>query len=151
MDKASSEEDSLRALHSLEETGADEFISNYEKGIYTSVTREFDDTGIIFSGGQQQKLALSRVYAKDSDIIILDEPSSALDPIAERDMYDHMLKASEGKTVILISHRLASAQSADKIFVMDNGEIVEWGNHDELMTQGGKYYDMYTKQARNYN
>ena len=151
MDKAQNDEHREAVLNSLKQTDAYEFVSKLEKGIDTSVTKEFDDTGIIFSGGQQQKIALSRVYAKNSDVIILDEPSSALDPIAERDMYDRMLKAAEGKTVILISHRLASAQGADKIFVIDNGEIIEWGNHFSLMKAKGKYYDMYSKQAQNYN
>lgn len=150
MDKAENDEDKKIALHALSQAEAISLVKNTKKGVDTQVTKEFDEKGIVLSGGQQQKLALSRVYARKSEIVILDEPSSALDPIAEREMYNRMMDVSDGKTVILISHRLASTQSADKIYVLEEGEIIEQGNHEKLMAQGGKYCEMYLKQAENY-
>ena len=150
MDKVENDDDRRSVQKALSQADAKSLLTNAQKGVDTQVTKEFDETGIVFSGGQQQKLALSRVYARESQIVILDEPSSALDPIAEREMYDRMMDVSDGKTVILISHRLASTQSADKIFVLEEGEIIEQGDHETLMAQGGKYCEMYLKQAENY-
>jgi ATP-binding cassette subfamily B protein len=90
------------------------------------------------------------VFAKRPDIVILDEPSSALDPIAEYNMYDNMMKASEGRTVFFISHRLSSARIADRVFYLENGHVEEFGTHDELIDRGGKYAAMFELQAQNY-
>lgn len=90
------------------------------------------------------------MFAKNPDIVILDEPSSALDPIAEFNMYQNMLDASEGKTVFFISHRLSSARIADRIFFLERGQVLESGTHDELMEQNGKYARMFQLQAKNY-
>lgn len=119
-------------------------------GIDSIVTKEFDEKGFICSGGQAQKIAIARVFAKNPDIVILDEPSSALDPIAEYNMYNNMLEASDGKTVFFISHRLSSARIADRIFFLEHGQIVENGTHDELMELNGKYARMFQLQAKNY-
>lgn len=118
--------------------------------INSLMTREFDDKGIMLSGGEAQKLAISHVYSKENRFVILDEPSSALDPIAEYKMYETMLSACDGCGMIFISHRLSSATLADMIYLIDNGEIAECGTHGELMAKGGKYADMFLKQAESY-
>lgn len=97
-----------------------------------------------------QKIAIARVFAKDCDIAILDEPSSALDPIAEFNMYNNMMEASNNKTVIFISHRLSSARMADKIYMFEKGRIIEQGTHSELMSLNQKYAEMFNLQAKNY-
>lgn len=125
-------------------------LATLEKGIDTMVTKEFDDQGFVCSGGQAQKIAIARVFAKNPDIVILDEPSSALDPIAEYNMYNNMLQVSEGKTVFFISHRLSSARIADKIYFLEHGQIKESGTHDELMVLDGSYAAMFKLQAKNY-
>lgn len=136
--------------YSLRESGAYERVARLDHGIETTLTREFDDHGANLSVGEQQKIALARAFARTSPVIILDEPSSALDPIAEHTMFENMMKAAEGRTVIFISHRLSSAVDADRIFLMDGGRITEEGNHRELMEKGGKYAEMFRLQAENY-
>lgn len=125
-------------------------LKELPNGIDTILTKEFDDNGFVCSGGQAQKIAIARVFAKNPDIVILDEPSSALDPIAEYNMYNNMMQAADGKTVFFISHRLSSARIADRIFFLENGHIVESGTHDELMAQNGQYAKMFRLQAKNY-
>ena len=119
-------------------------------GLDTVISREFDESGFVPSGGQAQKIAIARVFAQNPDMVILDEPSSALDPLAEYNMYNNMMKLSEGKGVVFISHRLSSARMADKIFLMKDGKIVERGTHDELMALNGFYHEMFMLQAENY-
>ncbi len=125
-------------------------INKYPEGIHTIMTKEFDENGIELSGGQKQKIALSRVFAKKSGVIILDEPSSALDPISEYEMYRNMLELSEGRTFIVISHRLSVTKDVDRIILLENGEIVESGSHQELINKGGKYAKMWNIQAKQY-
>ena len=120
------------------------------KGLDTIISREFDETGFVPSGGQAQKIAIARVFAHKPDMVILDEPSSALDPLAEYNMYNNMMKLSRGKGVIFISHRLSSARMADKIFMMKDGCVVESGSHEKLMELGKHYYEMFMLQAENY-
>ena len=119
-------------------------------GLDTIVSREFDESGFVPSGGQAQKIAIARVFAQEPDMVILDEPSSALDPLAEYNMYNNMMRLSEGRGVVFISHRLSSARMADTIYMMKNGEVVESGTHDELMELKKDYYDMFMLQAENY-
>ncbi|MBO4903372.1 MAG: ABC transporter ATP-binding protein [Lachnospiraceae bacterium] len=119
-------------------------------GLDTVISREFDEKGFVPSGGQAQKIAIARIFAQNPDMAILDEPSSALDPLAEYNMYNNMMKLSEGKGVIFISHRLSSARMADKIFLMKDGRIVEEGSHEELMDLNGFYHEMFLLQAENY-
>lgn len=135
---------------SLRESGMMDIVSSFQYGPDTMMTREFDDEGVSLSGGQVQKIALSRLYAKDAPIAILDEPSSALDPIAEYELFENMKRICQGRTVIFISHRLSSAISADVIFMMEQGRIIERGNHESLMRQNGKYAEMFRKQAEKY-
>lgn len=137
------------AMFSVTEALLDK-VSSFPYGPDTMMTREFDEEGVSLSGGQAQKIALSRLYAKDAPIAILDEPSSALDPIAEYELFENMKRICEGRTVIFISHRLSGAVSADVIFMMEHGRIIERGNHESLMRQNGKYAEMFKKQAEKY-
>ena len=134
----------------LKESGAYEKIRRLDKGIDTILTREFDDKGANLSVGEQQKLSLARVFADYSPFVLLDEPSSALDPIAEYNMFENMMRATRGRSVIFISHRLSSAVLADRVILMENGRIAECGTHTELMKKDGKYAAMFRRQAENY-
>lgn len=134
----------------LENSGIYSKVSGFEKGIDTVLTREFDDKGENLSGGETQKLSLAGVFASDSPFVILDEPTSALDPIAEYTMFENMMKATEGRSVIFISHRLSSAVLADRVLLMENGRITECGTHAELMAMKGRYAEMFHRQAENY-
>jgi ATP-binding cassette subfamily B protein len=116
----------------------------------TTLTREFDDQGAALSGGESQKIAIARVFAQDFEIALLDEPSSALDPVAEYELYESMMRRCADKTVLFISHRLSSATLADRVIVMDGGRIAEQGSHAELMAAGGIYARMFTLQAERY-
>lgn len=146
-----SEEDAdEKVLNALKESGIHEKVNGFENGLDTILTREFDDRGENMSVGEQQKLALARVFANDVPFVILDEPSSALDPIAEYKMFENMMRATEGRSVIFISHRLSAAVLADRVLLMENGSIAESGTHGELMEMNGKYSAMFKKQAESY-
>ena len=127
-----------------------EKIKTLPNGADTVLTREFDETGAGLSGGETQKTAVARMFAKDFDVAMLDEPSSALDPIAEYRMYENLIQATKNKTVIYISHRLSSAVLSDNIFVLKGGTVIESGTHSELMELGGDYCSMFTLQASRY-
>lgn len=144
------EEDRGKVKEALINSGVYEKIETLSSGMDTVLGREFDKEGVILSGGETQKISIARVFAKDCDFVILDEPSSALDPIAEYKMYESMLKACENKSVVFISHRLSSAVLADRIYLLENGEVIEHGSHEELMKQQGKYAEMFTLQAESY-
>lgn len=145
-----SEDDKKIAKQAVVDSGLWDKIKSLEKGMNTQLTREFDDNGTIMSGGEFQKIAVARVFAKQSAIAILDEPSSALDPISEYEMFENMMKACKDKTVIFISHRLSSAVSADVIYMLENGEVIESGSHSELMKKDGKYAKMFNMQSEQY-
>ena len=134
----------------LVKTGIYEKIAALPNGMDSTVTKEFDDEGVIFSGGEAQKISIARIFAGNHEIVIMDEPTSALDPIAEQEMYRNMFDACDGKTVIFISHRLSSATMADRIYLFENGEIMEQGTHQQLLSLGCKYADMWHKQADTY-
>lgn len=150
MRETQGKEDEDIVWSSLERSGLSEKVKNLPKGIYTELTQEFDKEGVMLSGGEIQKLALARMFASDSGIIILDEPSSALDPIAEHEVHQQMIDASDGKTVILISHRLSTARMVDRIFLFKEGSILEEGSHNELMDLNGEYAHMFKLQAEKY-
>jgi ATP-binding cassette subfamily B protein len=126
------------------------FTKKLEGGLDAELLREFDDGGYMLSGGESQKVAISRAFYKNCPYVILDEPSENLDPIAEYNLNEAMIKSSENKTVIFISHRLSTTVNADRIYVMENGEIIEQGTHRELMEQNGTYAYMFSLQAEKY-
>ena len=138
------------AKQALIQSGVWNKIQSLPNGADTVLTREFDETGAGLSGGETQKTAVARMFAKDFDVAILDEPSSALDPIAEYNMYENLIKATKNKTVLYISHRLSSAVLSDNIFVLKGGTVIESGTHSELMESGGDYCNMFTLQASRY-
>lgn len=126
-------------------SGADEFISNYDQLIW----KEFKD-GIDLSKGQHQRLAVARMFYRDAAITILDEPTASIDAVTEEKIFASLEKNTEGKTVILITHRFSTVKNANKILMMELGEIIEQGSHRELMQQKGKYADLYIMQAKRY-
>lgn len=144
------DEDRLHAENALKKSGAYAKISTFENGADTVLTREFDDNGTGLSGGEQQKVAAARMFAHPFDLAVLDEPSSALDPIAEYKMYESLVDETKNKMVIYISHRLSSAVLSDRIYVFENGTAIESGSHSQLMELGGVYAEMFTMQASNY-
>lgn len=114
------------------------------------VTKEFDENGYIFSGGDMQKLGIARIMSDDFGLLLLDEPSSALDPLSEYELVNTLYDRANTTTTIIIAHRLSTIRHADCIYVMDEGQIIESGTHEDLIEQRGVYYDMFTKQAENY-
>ena len=126
------------------------FSKELKKGVSTELLREFDDEGQMLSGGESQKVAIARAFYKDCPYVILDEPSANLDPVAEYNLNQAMLDAAANKTVIFISHRLSTTVNADRIYVMEKGEIIESGSHAELMAKGGTYAYMFNLQAEKY-
>ncbi len=139
-----------RVIDSATRTGADEFITKLPLGYDTPLTRMFEEDGIELSGGQWQKLSVARAFYKDSEILILDEPTASLDALAEAEVYNQFRYLAKDRITLFVSHRLSSARSADKIVVLDGGMLTELGNHDELMALGGTYYNLFTTQAKNY-
>ena len=137
-------------VSALEKAGFGERLATLPHGLETQVTAEFDKDGINFSGGESQKIAISRAFYKDADILIMDEPSSALDPIAEYELNKAMESAAVGKTVFYISHRLSTTRDADRIILLENGRIEEEGTHESLLAKNGKYAQMWKVQAGRY-
>ena len=116
----------------------------------TLVFKEFDETGFEPSGGEQQKIAIARALYKDAPIVVLDEPTAALDPVSEYEIYTHFNTLTKGKSAIYISHRLATCRFCDRIAVFHEGEIIQVGNHEQLMDQGGLYGEMFMAQMQYY-
>ncbi|MBQ7782089.1 MAG: ABC transporter ATP-binding protein [Lachnospiraceae bacterium] len=144
------EEEDMSAL--LEQVGLKEKISTLEKGAETMLFKAFDEDGIEPSGGEQQKIAIARALYKKAPVVILDEPTAALDPVAEYDIYRQFDTLVGGKTAIYISHRLSSCKFCDRIAVFSEGRIKEYGTHDELVgLEGGVYAEMFAAQAQYYN
>ncbi len=125
-------------------------VSGLSGGMNTIMTREFDNEGAVLSGGEQQKIVVARAFAQNASVKVFDEPSSALDPIAEYDLYKGIMNESRGHITLFISHRLSSVKDADEVFMLENGSVIEQGTHCQLMDMGGKYCEMFTKQAQNY-
>ena len=140
--------DSERVLEALTLAG---FTKELPNGADTILLKEFDENGLMLSGGEQQKLAIARVFYKQCPYIILDEPSANLDPISEYELNKAISDGCADRTVIFISHRLSTTRHADRILMLENGKIVESGSHDELMEQNGKYAYMFRLQAEKYN
>ena len=142
--------DREKVLHCIEKAGVGDKINSLEKGIDTSLLKILDGEGVELSGGENQKLALARALYKNGKIVILDEPTSALDAVAEYNIYKGFDELIGDKTAIYISHRLASTKFCDVIAFFENGEIVEYGTHEELLKKNGKYSDMFNIQAQYY-
>lgn len=136
--------------NALKLAGMYDKISSLPEKEDSVLTKEFSSDGILLSGGETQKVTISRIFAKEFDIAVLDEPSSALDPVAESRMYEALLEGTKGKTVIYISHRLSSATRSDMILVFSGGMLSETGKHEELMACEGEYSKMFTLQSSGY-
>lgn len=139
--------DSDRVMKALELAG---FTKELPNGADTMLLREFSDEGLMLSGGEQQKLAIARVFYKQSPYIILDEPSANLDPVSEYELNRAISESCTDSTVVFISHRLSTTRHADRILMLENGRVIECGSHDELMEQNGKYAYMFRLQAEKY-
>ena len=142
--------DEDRIKQSIDKSGLGKKIENLSNGSETYISREFDENGVEFSGGEGQKLAIARAIYRNSPIIILDEPTAALDPIAEYDVYSRFNELTKSKTAIYISQRLSSARFTDKIAVLDGGKIVEFGSHNDLILNDGVYSEMFNMQKQYY-
>ena len=142
--------DAERIREAARQGGADAFIGGLPLGYDTPLMRYFEESGAELSIGQWQKLAIARAFYGDSDVLILDEPTASLDPMAEQMIFEQFNELRRDKTSIFISHRLSSATIADNIIVMEQGQIVERGNHAALMAQQGRYYELFTTQSQRY-
>ncbi len=125
-------------------------LEHLTKGIDTQLLKIFYDDGIDLSGGERQKLALARALYKDAPVIVLDEPTAALDPLAEYQLYGQFNKLIGSKSAVYISHRLSSTRFCDHVAMFRDGEMVEYGTHDALLASGGSYAEMFQIQAQYY-
>lgn len=150
MRKPACEADYQAAREALMEAGVYDKVLTLPKGMDTVLTREFAEDGAVLSGGELQKIAVARALAAKHAIAVFDEPSSALDPVAEYRLYESIMEACADKTVIFISHRLSAACLADRIYLFEDGQITEQGNHEELMRRNGSYAEMFRRQAEYY-
>ncbi|MBR2459746.1 MAG: ABC transporter ATP-binding protein [Clostridia bacterium] len=147
LQKAHSEGD---IQYAASQSAASEYIESLPEKYGTPLTRVFEPNGTELSGGQWQKLAIARAFYADSDFLILDEPTAALDPLAEQEIYNQFTKLGENKSTIFVSHRLSSATTADRIIVLKEGKLIETGTHHELMELKGDYYTLFSTQANRY-
>lgn len=144
------EEDRPRVTAALNEAAFGDRLAKMDDGIDTPLTREFDERGVNLSGGEAQKIAIARAFFRRAAVTVMDEPSAALDPVAEYELNTHIRETLEGDTVIFISHRLSTTRDADEIFVLDGGSVAEHGSHDALMRRGGIYVSLFNLQAEKY-
>ncbi len=142
--------DDTDILKALDSVGIKDTLDNMNATLDSQMTREFDANGLVFSGGQTQLFNIARLFTKNYGLIILDEPSSALDPIKEYELNKIIMKEINNSSVIIISHRLSTVRDADCIYVMEDGGITERGDHEHLMQLKGKYFEMFNMQAENY-
>lgn len=142
--------DEERLHEVLRKLDLDKVMESTPHGAETSVYRLFDEEGVEFSGGERQKMAIARALYKDSPIVVMDEPTAALDPIAEAEIYGHLNQLVEHKTALFISHRLSSCKFCGRVAVFENGGVTQCGSHKELMAQEGLYRRMFAAQARYY-
>jgi ABC-type multidrug transport system fused ATPase/permease subunit len=148
--RPAAEVDGMRVADSLKRAGLWDYIESLPHGIDSMMLRITDKDGLLLSGGQQQKLLLARALYKDAPMLILDEPTAALDPIAESEIYEQYHELAQRKTALYISHRLASTRFCDRIIYLNNGQAEEVGTHDELMALDGGYAHMYEVQSHYY-
>ena len=144
------ENDGELVREALKKADVLERIEAMDDGIDTVMTKEFDEDGCVLSGGESQKVAVARTFLKEAPMKIFDEPSSALDPIAEYELFDSIIGEGTDHTMLFISHRLSSVKNCDKVFMLEKGTLIEEGTHRELMEKNGSYAAMYRKQAMNY-
>ena len=143
--------DKEKVLACLSTAGLDERVNTLEKGLDSVIYKDFDDDGIEISGGEAQKIAIARALYKDAPFVILDEPTASLDPLAEYEIYSRFNDMVENKTAVYISHRLSSCRFCDKIAVFHEGEIIQFGSHEDLLKDiNGKYYELWNAQAQYY-
>ncbi len=147
MRKVETKADEELIWKALEYVGMKEKIEKYPEKLKTMCTKEFRSDGAEFSGGELQKLVIARVFASNADIYILDEPTSNLDPLSERNINRLIMENSPDKAMIIIAHRLSTVVDADRIVLIENGKIIENGTHEELMSLKGKYHNMFTTQG----
>lgn len=143
-------EDDAAIKQACDISNVSDFTKNWDNGVDENLTRRFDKTGKELSGGQWQRVALARAFFRNASIILLDEPSAALDPLAEHQIFEDFSKISKGKSAILISHRLSSITLADKILVLEDGHIIEQGTHRDLIEKNGRYAYLFNLQASKY-
>ena len=139
-----------RIKDALSKSEMSELVSTWDKGLETPLTRSFEPDGKELSGGQWQRIALSRVFFADRDFVILDEPSASLDVFAEEKIFHQFQQLSGNRSSIIISHRLSSIVAAGKILVLKNGRILEQGKHKELLSKNGYYSELFYAQAQSY-
>ena len=147
---ASVQYEAERAKEVLQLAGFGERLNKLKKGLETVVYPEYEQDGVSFSGGEEQKIAIARAIYKGGQICILDEPTAALDPVSESRVYESFDEIVKGKTAVYISHRLSSCKFSDRIFVLDNGKIAESGTHEALLSQNGLYAQLWQAQAQYY-
>lgn len=147
---ASEQYETERAKEVLQLAGFGERLNKLKKGLETVVYPEYEQDGVSFSGGEEQKIAIARAIYKGGQICILDEPTAALDPVSESRVYESFDEIVKGKTAVYISHRLSSCKFSDRIFVLDNGKIAESGTHEALLSQNGLYAQLWQAQAQYY-
>lgn len=147
---ASEQYEAERAKEVLQLAGFGERLNKLKKGLETVVYPEYEQDGVSFSGGEEQKIAIARAIYKGGQICILDEPTAALDPVSESRVYESFDEIVKGKTAVYISHRLSSCKFSDRIFVLDNGKIVESGTHEALLSKNGLYAQLWQAQAQYY-
>lgn len=144
------DEDEKIAIEALRKVGLLEKVNRLEDGIYTDLSKEFNQNGTFFSGGEYQKLMIARAYAKKGSIIIFDEPSSSLDAIAEKEIFEDAIKTFDNQLLIFVTHKLANIKNVDRIYYVEEGSIIEQGTHDELIMLNGKYAELFLLQAHEY-
>ncbi|MFA7367959.1 MAG: ABC transporter ATP-binding protein, partial [Bacilli bacterium] len=144
------EEDEKKIWDVLDRVGLKEKVESLDKQLDNMMLRIIDEKGAIFSGGENQKLAIARALYKDGNAVILDEPTAALDALAELEIYQGFNDLVKDKTAIYVSHRLASTKFCDKIALFKDSNLVEYGNHEELMQLKKEYYNMFTIQGKYY-
>ena len=149
--ESNTEEEKAKVLRLMEEVGMKEKVDELKNGIESRFGKEYDEEGIEMSGGQGQKISIARALYKPAEMVILDEPASALDPIAEAEIYEKFNSLVEDKTAIYISHRMSSSKFCDKILIIDGGTVTDYDTHNNLMQKTDSlYYQLFMAQAENY-
>ena len=144
------DDEDAKVIKALKMAGVYDRIMALPEGLDTVMTKEFDENGAVLSGGETQKVAVARTFVRETPMKIFDEPSSALDPIAEYDLFKSILKEARDHTMLFISHRLSSVKDCDRVFMLEKGTLIEEGTHSQMIASNGKYAQMYKKQAMNY-